>query len=84
MSECCLCPDPQGNSGAGLLEQSCWLRGEGSVCVCVCVCVCVLEVDLYFSDKTAPSDKGNSLQREEASESITAGMERTASCREHG
>ena len=37
--------------------------------------MCVLGVDLYFSDKTAPSDKGNSLRREEASESITAGME---------
>ena len=45
------------------------------MCVCVCVCVCVLGVDLYFSDKTAPSDKGNSLRREEASESITAGRE---------
>ena len=77
MSEHSLCPDPQGNSGAGLLEQACGLRegvwGEG--CVCVCVCVCVLGVDLYFSDKTAPSDKGNSLRREEASESITAGRE---------
>lgn len=38
MSECCLCPDPQGNSGAGLLEQACWLRGEGCVSGCVCVC----------------------------------------------
>ena len=43
--------------------------------MCVCVYVCVLGVDLYFSDKTAPSDKGNSLWMEEASESITAGME---------
>ena len=74
MSEHSLCPDPQGNSGAGLLLTGLLAERRG-VCVCVCVCVCVLGVDLYFSDKTAPSDKGNSLWREEASESITAGME---------
>ena len=66
MSEHSLCPDPQGNSGAGLLLTGLLAERRG---------VCVLGVDLYFSDKTAPSDKGNSLWREEASESITAGME---------
>ena len=40
MSEHSLCPNPQGNSGAGLLLTGLLAERRG-VCVCVCVCVCV-------------------------------------------